>query len=155
MKCISLYNPWAYLISIGAKKIETRSWYTSHRGLLLIHAADKWNKNLADICNQEPFYSALKSDNQIFSKNIFSFGCIIAMVDLYDCQKIINKNESFNFVNSLLPEGDEYSFGDYNIGRYMWLLRNIRRIESIRFRGNQGLFNVPNEIIKKLKLQSD
>lgn len=39
MKALTLWQPWATLIAIGAKTIETRSWSTNHRGPLAIHAA--------------------------------------------------------------------------------------------------------------------
>lgn len=39
MKALTLHQPWASLIAVGAKKIETRSWSTSYRGPLAIHAA--------------------------------------------------------------------------------------------------------------------
>lgn len=34
-----MQQPWATLIAIGAKRVETRSWFTSYRGPLAIHAA--------------------------------------------------------------------------------------------------------------------
>jgi len=45
MKAISLWQPWATLISIGAKRIETRSWETLYRGSIVIHAAKRWSKD--------------------------------------------------------------------------------------------------------------
>src|SRR3954451_22243677 len=36
---LTLTQPWATLVAIGAKQIETRSWGTSYRGWLAIHAA--------------------------------------------------------------------------------------------------------------------
>jgi activating signal cointegrator 1 len=36
---LTLTQPWASLVAAGAKQIETRSWATAHRGVLLIHAA--------------------------------------------------------------------------------------------------------------------
>src|SRR5689334_8102777 len=42
MKVISLLQPWASLVVIGAKQIETRSWNTKYRGPLLIHASKKY-----------------------------------------------------------------------------------------------------------------
>lgn len=39
MKAISLWQPWASLVPAGAKPVETRSWSTSYRGPLAIHAA--------------------------------------------------------------------------------------------------------------------
>jgi len=32
MKCLSIIQPYATLIAIGAKRIETRSWSTPYRG---------------------------------------------------------------------------------------------------------------------------
>lgn len=39
MKALTLHQPWASLIALGVKTIETRSWSTSYRGPLAIHAA--------------------------------------------------------------------------------------------------------------------
>ena len=38
MRALTVRQPWASLIACGAKTIETRSWKTSYRGSLLIHA---------------------------------------------------------------------------------------------------------------------
>ncbi len=38
MKALTIRQPWASLIAAGVKTIETRSWSTRYRGLLLIHA---------------------------------------------------------------------------------------------------------------------
>lgn len=42
MRAISLWQPWASAIALGSKRIETRSWSTSYRGPLAIHAAKSW-----------------------------------------------------------------------------------------------------------------
>lgn len=41
MKALTLHQPWASLVAIGAKTIETRSWRTSYRGPLAMHAAKR------------------------------------------------------------------------------------------------------------------
>lgn len=41
MKVLSIIEPWASLIANGKKSIETRSWKTSYRGELYIHASKK------------------------------------------------------------------------------------------------------------------
>ena len=41
MKALTLWQPWASLIAVGAKTIETRSWSTKYRGPLAIHAAKR------------------------------------------------------------------------------------------------------------------
>ncbi len=39
MRALTLHQPWATLIALGVKTVETRSWATPYRGRLLIHAA--------------------------------------------------------------------------------------------------------------------
>lgn len=39
MKALSLKQPWASMVANGTKTIETRSWRTSYRGPLAIHAS--------------------------------------------------------------------------------------------------------------------
>lgn len=41
MKALSLHQPYASLVAVGVKSIETRSWATKYRGPLLIHAAKR------------------------------------------------------------------------------------------------------------------
>ena len=38
MRVLTLREPWASLIAYGPKRIETRSWRSSYRGPLYIHA---------------------------------------------------------------------------------------------------------------------
>lgn len=53
LKVLTVRQPWASLITAGIKNIENRSWYTSHRGPLAIHAGkgtdvSDWNETLGD-----------------------------------------------------------------------------------------------------------
>lgn len=41
MKALTLHQPWASLIALGVKTVETRSWSTAYRGPLAIHAAKR------------------------------------------------------------------------------------------------------------------
>jgi hypothetical protein len=42
VKVLTLHQPWASLIAVGVKTIETRSWSTQYRGPLAIHAGAKF-----------------------------------------------------------------------------------------------------------------
>lgn len=42
MKFLTIRQPWASLIAVGAKTIETRGWSTKYRGSLAIHAGKAW-----------------------------------------------------------------------------------------------------------------
>lgn len=42
MKALSIKQPWASLIAQGIKDIENRTWKTSYRGRIYIHASGKF-----------------------------------------------------------------------------------------------------------------
>ena len=44
MKALTLTQPWASLVERQAKRVETRSFYVSYRGPLVIHAAKGYPK---------------------------------------------------------------------------------------------------------------
>lgn len=144
MKCLSLWQPWATLMAVGAKRNETRSWATSYRGPLAIHAAKKWNNELSLMCGREPFREALvrQCDGMIWlaeALRALPFGAIVAVVGLVDCIEISPTNA---------PTGDERSFGDYTPGRFMWKTVDLRRLPSpVPYAGHQGLFDLPDEIV--------
>jgi activating signal cointegrator 1 len=56
---LSLAQPWATLVAIGAKRIETRSWFTRYRGWVAIHAAKGFPARAQSLCYHEQFAAAL------------------------------------------------------------------------------------------------
>ncbi len=171
MKCISLHQPWASLVVLGAKKFETRSWPTSYRGPLLIHAAKKWNPQLQATCFSDPIEGELYDAGHISNdglggksswKNPLPFGSIIGGVSLDECYEVVpcqrspaeaqdplmDELASASGQRIQLPAGDEWRFGDFGIGRFAWQLSNPRRFAMpIPFCGRQGFFNVPAEVV--------
>jgi hypothetical protein len=144
MKAITIHQPWASLIAIGAKKIETRGWHTHYRGKIAIHAGLKVNTRAAEsIVIAETLYKAGAS----FLPRDLSVGAIIATADLIDCVKMIDFNYKGQvpieciLENNLIVTGNEFAFGYYAIGRYAWLLDNIQPIPPIPAKGQQGLWN--------------
>lgn len=146
MKCISLWQPWATLMAIGAKTNETRSWATSHRGPLAIHAAKTWNRELAALCQTEPFRSVLVKAAQeanglaTDAEQALSFGVIVAVADLRYCEHTEDTN----------PSDAERAFGDYTPGRFAWITdpARLRRLaKPIPFRARQRIFDVPDELL--------
>lgn len=73
MKAISLWQPWATLVAIDAKRFETRSWKTNYRGLLAIHAAKKFELVQKEYCLQDPFFAVLKANG--LSVDNLPLGC--------------------------------------------------------------------------------
>jgi hypothetical protein len=126
MKALTLTQPWATLVAIGAKRYETRSWSTNYRGPLAIHAAKGFPGSAMEICLEEPFKSALTEGGfQNGFRNLNSIdstrGHIIATCDLVDVIRITAQNA---------PTGSEFAFGDYTPGRYMWRLENVVTVET-------------------------
>ena len=142
MKAISLWEPWASLMMLGAKTIETRSWPTKYRGELLICAAQGGlsNRELSILLNEYMFRDALKSlsngDLQISDLN---FGRALCLVDLVDCIP----TERMKALSLLHPESVEFQFGNYEDGRFAWITKNLRPLlHPFKMKGGQRIFNI-------------
>jgi hypothetical protein len=118
MKVLSLLQPWATLVVIGAKKVETRSWTSDHRGELLIHAST--GKAGAMTALEPPFNKYIKEFRDL------PFGAIIGKVTLVDVLHIEQQLPD-KMLNQLSQE--EIAFGDYSIGRYAWILSDAVEFE--------------------------
>src|SRR5690606_28490894 len=44
MKALTVRQPWAWAIANGYKTVENRTWNTTHRGQVAIHAAARWDR---------------------------------------------------------------------------------------------------------------
>lgn len=151
MRGLSLTQPWATLVAIGAKQIETRSWRTSYRGPVAIHAALKFPKECKDLIFTEPFNSALQRI-ETNSKGLKDLprGVIIAVCDV-TAVCFIDTERREDGVPSILLGGNyriivgkERAFGDYSNGRFAWILENLRVLkEPIPCKGALSLWDVP------------
>lgn len=145
MKVLTLTQPWASLVAIGAKRLETRSWQTKYRGPLAIHAAKGFPASAWALIHQEPFRAALSAfDPPSGWGNIdpVPTGVIIAVVDLLDV--IPTGNLGYG---EYLSE-PERSFGDYSPGRYAWVMVNPRLIATpIACKGALGLWETPEGLV--------
>jgi hypothetical protein len=139
IRAISLWQPWASLVVIGAKTWETRSWDTSYHGPLAIHAAKRWTPAQRVLVGQEPFKSALMAAG-IYE---LPLGKILGKVDLLCTGEIVEHGKIWYAFsgNTWLVNEPELSFGDFSPGRYAWELRNPERLaHPIHARGQQGFW---------------
>jgi hypothetical protein len=150
MKAISLWEPWAILIALLAKQYETRSWATSYRGPLIIHAAKRFTVEERAICLQSPFRQVLDAAGY---RDIFTLplGAALCMVDLVD----VIPTKTIDLERRISSQ--EWSFGNYTWGRFAWKLENVRVFKQpIPCRGYQGLWNWPlseAETLAKLEVK--
>lgn len=170
MKAISLWQPWAALIAVGAKTIETRSWGTNYRGPLLIHAA-KTRSHLGAIASC-PHFKRICLERE----PRFAFGCIVAVAWLYNCRRVesiqsatdnasperdaelahsiryhnpgLSEAQAAAYVNAWRLTDQERAFGDFSPGRFGWLLAVVTQLKNpIPYNGRQGLFDVPDALL--------
>jgi hypothetical protein len=156
MKAISLWQPWATLVSSRQKTIETRSYPTKVRGPIAIHATAKFPKEFERIVKTEPFDIGLRCwiasqsrerqgdlfyrfNHCINPHRVLPLGVIVATCELVDCVPVESIREK---LFDGYPYGYEYYFGDYSDGRYAWILGNIVALpEPIPAKGKQGFWN--------------
>jgi len=140
MKAISLWQPWASLIRTGIKKIETRGTSIRHRGPLLIHAAKRrapwW-------IVQEISDALLRAGHGPMTLQM-PLGCLLCKVDVIDCKRV-------NTVNR--PPENQLPWGDFSEGRYMWILDNLETFHPVLYRGMQGLFHIPDDVVDRIEFR--
>lgn len=177
MKVITLTQPWATLIAIGAKHIETRSWATKYRGPLAIHAGQGLGpvgnrRGMVRLCNTSPFYEALDAAGIWHTTAIdhLPYGAIVAVCELVDCipthhPGIASEPGKPWFIGGRKGVGqhcyevpprldsNEYAFGDYTPGRWAWLLADVRALpEPIPAKGALSLWNydLPDAVLNEV-----
>lgn len=133
LRCVSLWQPWASFIAIGAKTVETRSWPAPQSIIgtrVGIHAA-KTLKGI-DLARSNPDlwerYVELYR-RSLDEPGLLPFGAIVATAVIEACVP----------VERLIPD----LFGDYSPGRYGWVLSGIEKLAApVPAKGRQGIFTV-------------
>jgi hypothetical protein len=120
MKALTIRQPWAWAILSGCKTVENRSYPTSYRGPLLIHAG----ASCASLIDMLP--------NGTVVPDSLAFGCLLGTVELMDCVRV-----------------DEVPPGPFVSGPWCWLLANPQPLKTpIPYVGRQRMFNVPKTFVQ-------
>lgn len=136
MKALSLTQPWATLVAIGAKRIETRSWKTSYRGELAIHASQYFPQYSRDLCWTPTFGGALVAAG-ITSLDQLPLGAVIAVGRLAD----VGSTDWMRTMRTDLLTPQELEFGNYDSGRYGWTCSDVVALnQPVRAKGALGLW---------------
>lgn len=127
MKALTLTEPYATLIALGAKHNETRSWGTDHRGPVAIHTAKRFTRDDESVCNTKPFKEALTKggyrQDQTARRNQWHFplGYVVALAWLEDVvllPHITSPDRDY-------PPEPERSFGNYAPNRCIWKFSEV------------------------------
>ncbi len=129
MKVLSIKEPFASLISLGIKKIETRSWKTNYKGEIYIHAS--LTRSKIDDERKEKLLKLLP-DNYSFKQ-----GYVICKGYLKDC---ILMDDAF--LKKIKNYKTEFLCGHYEKGRYAWMIDDVTLLDKkIPAKGKLGIWN--------------
>lgn len=141
MKAITLWQPWATLVAIGVKRLETRSWPIPRAALgqaVAIHAAKRapeWTTNHA-INNALARHGFENEHQDAPPRVLLPRGRIVAVGELQHSYRI---DEAF-LASPYFREEDR-PFGDFTPGRFAWDLGKVVPLRApIPSKGAQGLW---------------
>lgn len=137
MQVLSVMQPWATLLALGFKRLETRTWQTRHRGALAIHAARRRMTEPLPLGWRPKMIAAQHRLGLEGWPDLFPRGAILGVVDLLDCLRVEE-----------LPPGEpdaiERMLGDFAPGHWVWRIGAARPLTlPVLVRGQQGVFYAP------------
>ena len=139
MLAISLKQPWAWLMTIGPKRIENRKWATRYRGPILVHASLRWDRVNFPLygphSDQFHFPQIVDEATRLSMPRLVSdylTGGIVGMFTITDCVSQSN---------------DPWFFGPKG-----FVVKDARPLPFVRFPGKLNLFPVPDEIVTQTGL---
>jgi len=139
LKCLSIQQPWAWLIVNGHKEIENREWTTSYRGPVLIHAGARLDRDCfrADGSRDDDFADHVTTlcgqsiPNRLV---LYPVKSIVGMATLVD---VVTQSSSLWFV-----------------GRYGFVFMDAKPFkEPINYSGALKLFDVEREVIAESEVK--
>ena len=140
-RVLTLYEPWAALMRVKLKKVETRGYKTNYRGPLIIHASKTINED------EFSFWSKGR-----LKRYHLCPGHVVAVCQLVDCietndiarQGIYPWDSNGEHLSQLI----ELLAGNYDYYRYGWYTEGLIALQSpIPHRGTQGMPWASEELI--------
>jgi hypothetical protein len=137
MKALSIQQPFASLVVHGLKRYETRSWPTSYRGPLAIHASRIVRMAQRERCWRPPIRGLLAQAG--IAPSDLPLRCLVGVVRVVDCVP----------APDLIDELDarERELGDWRDGRHAWLLADaVPLAVPVPWPGQLSLFELPVDV---------
>ena len=147
MNAITLHQPWASLMALGYKQIETRGWPAPAHAIgqpIAIHAGKEWNDTLRGQCGLQPFswcllgeqhYFAIPQEDEDALYEALPRSAVLAVGTLASCRQVTARQHP-------PPDGTyEWYFGAYGYGRWMWWIKDIRMLaQPAKASGARGVW---------------
>lgn len=138
IKGLSLTQPWATLVALGKKRVETRSWPTSYRGWVAIHASTKYPREARDLAETEVFQEGLGGA-------VIQLGGIVGLAFLEaNCRT--EKLKKYFDTCPTRQNQLEQMYGCYSPGRWGFCFTRVVPVEFIKCKGALKFFDLPSEV---------
>jgi len=186
MKAITLHQPWATLIALNVKRIETRSWRAPASLIgqrIAIHAGATRGVvfNVLKAAARDLDSDAIALCNALYALDIepidLPLGAIVATATLADCVRMVSWTSldgPATWAAHMIPEegsgverllllrdammggealrtdgplpadidiSDQLPYGNFQPGRWAWMLTDITPCGPVPAKGKQGLWN--------------
>lgn len=138
-------QPWATLVVLGEKRIETRDWATSYRGRIAVHAAKGYPKEAKAFRNHPVVEDALRRHGLLVEP--LPLGAVVGTVEVVDCVRVDSPKwvamergmDPREWIWGNLEEGE---------GRVAWMLfRPERFSEPVPAKGALGIWEWKDEAL--------
>jgi activating signal cointegrator 1 len=151
MKALSLWQPWASLWCSDRKVHETRHWPTRFRGLLLVHAAKRFEKGFD---HDDPLALILRAEFGVGWQTRLPTGALIGAVKIIACKRTEDVTSKWAPEPVPISRWDDYQCGDFADGRFAFERGQFCRFDRpIPWRGAQGFFEVPDGVLGDCAVQ--
>jgi hypothetical protein len=136
--CLSMHQPWASLVIEGIKRVEGRSWPSSYKGPLWIHAAAK-KPSEEEIKEVESQYSELFFPDRPAFPSRYPTGVLLGRVEL---QEVVSRSE--RAAKGLPCEGSECA--------YLFIIQNPQHLlVPIKMLGGKKIYILDDSVWKGAK----
>ena len=158
MKALSLWQPWATLMAIEAKRNETRGWRWAYVGdVAICAAAKKLGQNIPEdwIPALRRLYEFKDTITPGFRGDVrdlyysLPFGQVVCVVEKFACRSTTDDNGDDRSLTPL-----ELDLGDYGPYRFYFPTRNCRRLKTpVPVFGRQGPFELPPSVAAAVQVE--
>ena len=161
MRALTLRQPWATLVVLGEKRIETRAF----RPVTALQPGDWFAVHASATAADLRGLHTLRTFERVLGRHGFNqwaelplgalvgfawYGGAATTETLLAARQLTDRGDQVRRALAGWPVPLSYSeqcFGDYSIGRWGWLLPEARRLQQpVACRGAQGIWTLPEEL---------
>ena len=145
IRAMSLWQPWATLVALGVKRLETRTWLPPSDlfgGRLLICAGI--NDSILKLFDREDCPEEYEPLKRAVRRSL-PMGDTFAgssCLPLGRAVAIVTVDGAFSAPRALEEQPDQAALGDFRDGRFAWFFSDVEALKvPFRVTGKQRIFN--------------